>query len=247
MVNKNEEMHPEVAQLVTGHFHETAGYETWRARGTSDWLLIATVDGGGRFGHAGGEFTTIPGDLVLCRPGTRHDYGVAPDGGGWELLWAHFHPRPDWSPWLVWPEEAPGLMRLTLPDPVLWRKVLGRFTEAHHLATGALRQRETFAMNALEALLLWCDTQNPLSEQAGLDSRVRDAMDLSVRASGRTRRHGRSGPGLRPVAFPIGASISAAGRPDPAAIPGRPAPEPGAAAFGIDASLHQRHCHRSRL
>lgn len=176
MPEKFEERHPEVAQLVTGHFRETAGYETWRARGTTDWLLIATLGGGGRFGYAGGELTALPGDLVLFRPGTRHDYGVAPGHGSWELLWAHFHPRPDWSPWLIWPEEAAGLMRLTLPDPVLRHKVLDRFAEAHHLATGALRLRETFTMNALEALLLWCDTQNTLSEQAALDPRVRDAM-----------------------------------------------------------------------
>ena len=51
---KIEERHPEVVHLVTGHFHETAGYATWRARGTTDWLLIATLGGGGRFGHAGG-------------------------------------------------------------------------------------------------------------------------------------------------------------------------------------------------
>jgi AraC family transcriptional regulator of arabinose operon len=181
---KTEERHPEVIHLVTGHFHETAGYETWRARGTADWLLIATLDGGGRFGHAGGEFRTESGDLALFRPGTRHDYGVAPSLGHWELLWTHFHPRPDWAPYLAWPEAAPGLMRLRLDDGEVRRKALDRFGEAHALATGALpsapRRREAFAMNALEAFLLWCDTQNPLSESQ-MDGRVRAAMEYLTR------------------------------------------------------------------
>ena len=43
MPEKFEETHPEVVNLVTGQFRETTGYETWRARGTDDWLLIATL------------------------------------------------------------------------------------------------------------------------------------------------------------------------------------------------------------
>ena len=167
-----------MVQLVTGHFHETAGYKSWRTTGTNDWLLIATLSGGGRFGYDGGEFFARPGDLTLLRPGTRHDYGTLKH---WELLWTHFHPRPDWLSWLVWPEEAPGVMRLTLPEPVICQKILACFREAHHLATGALRRRETFAMNALEEALLWCDTQNPLSAQARLDARVQAVMDYFLR------------------------------------------------------------------
>jgi AraC family transcriptional regulator of arabinose operon len=184
-MDRTEEGHPEVAQLVTGHFQEVAGYAAWRARGTDDWLLIATVDGAGRFGHAGGEFTTAPGDLTLLSPGTRHDYGTAPGAGRWELLWTHFRPRPDWAPWLRWPEAAPGLMRLRPADSDARRAVFDRFREAHALATGAapsaLRLRETFAMNALEAVLLWCDTQNPRSAPARLDPRVAQATEFLAR------------------------------------------------------------------
>lgn len=182
---QTEESHPEVVQLVTGHFYEAPGYQTWRARGTDDWLLIATLSGGGRFGHAGGGFVTVPGDLTLFAPGTRHDYGTAHGAGGWELLWTHFHARPDWAPLLAWPEAAPGLMRLHLEDGEVRRKALGRFEEAHALATGALpsapRRRAAFALNALEAVLLWCDTRNPLSEVSKLDARVRAAMEFLTR------------------------------------------------------------------
>ena len=181
MPDKREETHPDVGHLVTGRFRETAGYETWRARGTHDWLLIATLDGAGRFGGEGGEFLARPGDLVLLRPGTRHDYGVAGDAGFWELLWTHFHPRPDWAPWLLWPEAAPGLGRLTLDDPDLRGRVFARFAQAHALATGASRHRETFAMNALEEVLLLCDLANPRSQPAQLDPRVQAAMDFLCR------------------------------------------------------------------
>jgi len=184
MPERTEQHHPQVAQIVTGHFHETAGYDTWRARGTDDWLLIATVGGGGRFGHAAGETTTRAGDLVLLRPGTPHDYGVLA-GGRWELLWTHFHPRPDWTPWLAWPAEALGLMRLRLGDGPARDKIFTRMAAMNALATGAAsssqRLRETFAMNALEEVLLWCDTQNPRAGGAGADARVRDAMDYLVR------------------------------------------------------------------
>ena len=182
---RTEEHHPEVIHLVTGHFHEASGYETWRARGTGDWLLIATLGGGGRFGHAHGEFTTEPGDLTLFQPGTRHDYGVAASPGRWDLLWTHFHPRPDWAPLMAWPEAAPGLMRLHLEDGAVRQKALDRFEEVHALATGALpsapRRRAAFAMNALEAVLLWCDTQNPLSVLPRMDARVQAAMEFLTR------------------------------------------------------------------
>lgn len=184
-MEKPEEVHPKVAHLVTGHFHETTGYATWRTHGTDDWLLIATLAGQGRFGFEGGEWRTSAGDLTLYRPHTRHDYAVVPETGHWDLLWTHFHPRPDWTPWLVWPEAAPGLMRLRPEDGGVWEKIIRRFGEANALATGLLpsaqRHRETFAMNALEEVLLWCDTQNPLSAAARLDGRIREAMEYLIR------------------------------------------------------------------
>ena len=175
---KLETLHPEVVSLVTGYSHETTGYASWRKHGTRDWLLIATLSGSGRFGGVEGDFLTRLGDLTLLRPGTCHDYEATES---WELLWTHFHPRPDWQPWLNWPEESPGLMRLPLAEPVIRQKIFTRFRDAHHLATGALRHRETFALNALEEVLLWCDTQNPHSEQARLDPRVRQVIDHLVR------------------------------------------------------------------
>ncbi len=172
--------HPTVADLVTGHFHETRGYRTWRERGTQDWLLILTLDGAGRFGHgADGESLMGAGDVVLLRPGTRHDYGIAPSKGTWEILWAHFQPRPAWLDWLRWPEIAPGLMRLRLAEPITRQKITTRLREAHKLATGSLRRRDLFAMNALEEVLLWCDAQNVRAQPARFDPRVQAVVDFA--------------------------------------------------------------------
>ena len=178
---KHETDYPKVAHVVTGHFRKGSDYDTWRPHGTDDWLLIYTLNGWGRFGFEGGEINASAGDLTLMRPRTRHDYGVEPIQGQWELLWAHFHPEPAWQTWLSWPEAAPGLMTMRLAEPLIRQKIVARLFDVHRLATGALRHRDTFAMNALEEVLLWCDTQNPRSEQARLDPRVLAAMDFLCR------------------------------------------------------------------
>lgn len=168
---------PTFLHLMTGHFREDADYATWRARGTDDWLLIGTLEGAGRFGHAGGQYVAQPGDLTLLRPGVPHDYGTAPNAERWELVWTHFHPRPHWHEWLDWPEAAPGLLRLTLPEGAMRERIIARLFDMHHLASGATRRREAWAMNALEEALLLCDACNPRSEQARIDPRVQAVMD----------------------------------------------------------------------
>ncbi|HEV2514389.1 MAG TPA: helix-turn-helix domain-containing protein [Devosia sp.] len=166
--------HERVLQLLTGHYHETSGYRTYREHGVDDWLLIHTISGAGRFGHAGGELIAGAGDWVLIRPATLHDYAVAPSEKHWELLWVHFQPRPDWLPWLDWPEVAPGLMLLHLDEPDVVQGLLA----VHRLFNSDLRRREAFASNALEAVLLECDRLNPSAPDTRHDERVRRAMDF---------------------------------------------------------------------
>ena len=162
-----------VIELLVGHFHQGSGYRVVRRDGVGDWLLIATVSGRGQFAHAGGELVTEAGDWVLIRPGTPHDYGVEASLKRWELVWAHFQPRPHWLPWLDWPVVGPGLARLSIGDG----NAMDRFREVNRLFAGDLRRSEAFAMNALEALLLECDRQNPLAAMSGYDQRIRRAMD----------------------------------------------------------------------
>jgi AraC family transcriptional regulator of arabinose operon len=179
MNTRPETVHPKVNLITVGHFHQGKGYEAWRTRGTKDWLLIYTIEGKGRFGYAAGEVVSEPGDLVLLRPGTPHDYGVEGTLQRWELLWTHFHPRPHWLEWMTWPEAAPGaggIRRLRL-DGSTRDAVVGRFHDCHRLATGAMRRREDLAMNALEEVLLRCQAANPLSDASRGDERVREAME----------------------------------------------------------------------
>lgn len=169
---------PPPGPLITGHFHKGPRYGTFRAHGTRDFLLVYTVGGRGRYGHARGELTAGPGDLVLLRPGTLHDYGTARAARHWEPLWAHFLPRPAWLPLLDWPEVAPGLHQLALRGHELDDRIARRFRDVVRLNAGPSRQREALALNALEEILLWCDLVNPRREAAGLDSRIRRSLDF---------------------------------------------------------------------
>jgi len=169
-----------VSKLVTGYFREGPGYACWRSDGTTDWLLTYTVAGLGRYGHSLGDLICRPGQLVLLRPQTLHDYGVEATQQSWEFVWAHFHPRPDWLQLLTWSEEAPGLMTLDLAASSYREKIARRFIEAHEHATLSGPHSDDLAMNALEEVLLWCAMVTP-GAQAALDPRVTLAMNHCCR------------------------------------------------------------------
>jgi AraC family transcriptional regulator of arabinose operon len=178
-----ESPHPVVAGIVTGYFDEGPQYATWREHGTANYLLILTLSGAGRIGYDDGEARISAGDLVLLRPGTRHDYGTARGAAGWEILWAHFLPHPHWLPLLAgWMEIAPGLTRLGLAvaENDLFERVRASVAEMHRRALSGLPHRESFALNALEEALLWSDLANPRRAAARIDVRVQRAMEFLV-------------------------------------------------------------------
>lgn len=165
---------PNVDRLLAGRLHEGGDYRTIRTRGTSDWLLIYTADGAGRIQVDGSTTVTGAGSICLITPGTPHDYGTDPDVGSWRLVWAHVHPRPGWLPLLGWPEAAPGVGLLQLPDVVADR-VHDALSRAGSLSRSGMRRSVLFGMNAVEEALLWCDTQNPRGDQ--IDARVLVALE----------------------------------------------------------------------
>ncbi|WBQ07449.1 helix-turn-helix domain-containing protein [Kribbella sp. CA-293567] len=178
---------PTVRRLLAGEFDEGPGYATYRRRGTTDWLLMHTLDGVGALGS--GVFAG-PGITTLIRPGTLQDYGTAHDR--WHFLFAHFHPRPDWLPLLEWPSVAPGILQLQ-PGPHAAEQITRALSEAVRYQDSVLSQGELLSYNALEAALLWCDTQNPKAAQ--LDDRLLRAIeyvdrnlrgDLSIAVLART-------------------------------------------------------------
>ncbi|WP_375430617.1 helix-turn-helix domain-containing protein [uncultured Friedmanniella sp.] len=170
-----ESFAPVVHRLLTGALSEGPEYATWRTHGTTDWLLVNTVAGRGRFGlPQGGALMTTEGDLVLYRPGIRHDYGTGDRAAVWSLQFAHFNPRPEWLPLLGWPEVAPGLRRLRTTGEAHHR-VTQSLAQSVTLGRGGLVRAELFAQNAFEAALLWASTQTP--DTRPLDPRLLSVLD----------------------------------------------------------------------
>jgi AraC family transcriptional regulator of arabinose operon len=159
---------PPAGRIVTGHFCRTVGYNVLRPGGSNDWLLIYTIRGAGEFGFgragkAEGYFVASAGDAILLRPSTLHDYRVYAPAKKWDLLWAHFHPRPDWQTWMDWPEVspiAPGLMRLALESSADRQAVKRALQRMNDMALSRHALSTNMAMNALEDALLWCARQS---------------------------------------------------------------------------------------
>lgn len=178
MASRPDTPSPPPGPLVTGSYRQGPRFVTYREHGTEDWVLIYNLEGHARFGHGTGDLTTGPGEIILLKPGTRHDYGTATDHPFWEPLWAHFIPRPEWLEWLDWPEAAPGLMSLRLTGHAQQGRILRRFRDMLRLNVSPHRLREALAMNALEEILLWCDLANPRKETARVDRRIRRSLDF---------------------------------------------------------------------
>ena len=161
-------------RLFPGDFQRDGTYTNWRPRGTSDWLLIYTEGGSGRFVSPTGTFETAAGEAVLYAPGDQHDYSTAKDH--WHLLWAHFIPAPHWLPWLKWPEVR-GVRMLRLGK----EEVREQFREAMLRMLRMFRRKlpgaVDMAANALEEALLWANVAASKEPWLSMDPRVRKAID----------------------------------------------------------------------
>jgi AraC family transcriptional regulator of arabinose operon len=176
-MNRPETPHRPVEAIMASEFDQGDGYTNWRPRGSSDWLLIYTVEGAGCITVGGAARALGPGEAVLFAPGAAQDYGTDKTAGRWRLLWAHFHPRPNWRAWMRWPEAGRGLGWVVLPVG----EIRTRFQAAMVRTVAALRvphgDAGEFALNALEEALLWAERADEGHFQSRLDPRVRRAMD----------------------------------------------------------------------
>ena len=166
--------------LVTGKQEGRKKMCARRSSGTADWLLVYTEKGRAYFRFPGGEYIAGPGDLILVGPTTPHDYGVEKSHGYWKNTWIHFLPRPECLPWLQWPERAPGLMSLSLPSS-LRRSILKELDFLGESMKGRGPREEELAANALERVLLLCDSVNPRHNENKGDQRIRKAVDILSR------------------------------------------------------------------
>jgi AraC family transcriptional regulator of arabinose operon len=148
-----------------------------RPRGTDVWILEFTISGQGLL-HAGDKVSPLTaGQVTLIAPGVSQDYGMDSSVGTWDHQWVCFIPRRAWLDWLTWPALHPGILTVTIP-PADHARMQALLAEVITYLHGPLKRREEFAMNALEAALLWCDTANPHSLQARVDPRVQRVVEV---------------------------------------------------------------------
>ncbi|TVR47634.1 MAG: helix-turn-helix domain-containing protein [Puniceicoccaceae bacterium] len=160
-----------------GHFRQEARYHTERPRGSGDYLFILTLRGTGRIEFRGQARDISEGEVLLYAPGARQSYRTAPGAGHWELVWAHFQPRPHWSALLHWPQWQPGIGLVALPATDLRRQVRQAALEMVAEARRPWASARSFALNRLEECLLRVDLVARGDRSLRLDPRVRRVID----------------------------------------------------------------------
>ncbi len=162
-----------------GYAVEPSGYRVVRETGLNNWLLIATLSGGGRITLATGETLDIgPGEAVRYRPRAPNDYGLSPLHPKWEMLWTHVVARPHWTPLLEWPEAGAGVAVCRYAEP---DRVYARLRQAVDATRGHGVLAEIEGMNAIEEALLLCRRGIEIPVERGLDGRVASAVAFVAR------------------------------------------------------------------
>ena len=160
----------------SGHFREGRSYSTRRPAGAADYLLIVTIAGAGYHRSGRASIRVEPGEALLYTPGVAQEYGTCAQPGRWELIWAHFPEDARRADLLRWPEAAGGARTLRLGEVA--PAVVESMRDLVAWQAGGSPHRHEFAANALERVLLWCDTVNPGGTRAGLDPRVQQALEV---------------------------------------------------------------------
>ena len=164
-------------QIVAGMQQIRWNNRVWRPQGTTDWLFVLTLCGPAWYRLGKEVFMAEAGDLTVIRRGTPHDYGCEGSAPVWDNLWIHVHPRAAWLDWLQWPELAPGLMGLHLPEG-LFEQVEGDFRELEAVQHSQAPLREELAMNILERAILRCQSLTARNGQfLKRDPRIAKAVD----------------------------------------------------------------------
>jgi AraC family transcriptional regulator, arabinose operon regulatory protein len=140
------------------------------------WTLAVMITGTIQFRTEHGQATLSGPRLGLVRPRVPYHNRVSPDAP-WSEQWVCFEARPGWQRWLKWPEFLPGMMTLPLNDARPRREIFEAFAELMRLSGSVLPESEAFCFNALEKILLLCNTLNPNAAHEKLDPRIRAAAD----------------------------------------------------------------------
>ncbi len=160
---------------VVGGFADDGPRDSRRPYGIADWLLWQNTAGACVVRFAGGEVLTTAGDVVLIAPRTAHDYGTPAGARRWGVRWVVFAALPTWADLLRWPTPvAPGIATFK-PSAAAGKRIAGAIDTAWQVAAGVVTGREALALNAVEAALLWC--QSDLRVAPHGDARARLVAD----------------------------------------------------------------------
>lgn len=176
-MNRFRAPHTQVDLISPGAMVNGRDYSTWRPEGSGDCLLIYTRAGQGYCRPRRGEPLALgPGSVCLWEVGAWQDYGTDAAVGAWNIIWAHFTPRPHWRPWLSWTERAPGARILELTPP--HRGPVDEAMEtALRLARTDLPLARERAMNAWELALLEIHAAARELPGSGMDPRIRGVVE----------------------------------------------------------------------
>ena len=168
--------HVPVSNLITGRFKTGTDYTNWRPRGTRDWLLIATTRGSGLYEASDRRsFRSEACILTLYAPGVVQDYRTDTNARRWDLVWAHFVPRPHWTPLLAWPEVLPGLMAMDMRSARAstdWLALVRELSAMDAVRHGGGSRSVDWSMNFLERALLIASRHVPDLSRSRQDRRI---------------------------------------------------------------------------
>ncbi len=165
--------------LISDHYRKAGRYHNFREKGSTTWLIFCTVGGNGYFRSVDGKVAIArAGDMMLYRPRIMQAYGT-PRGKTWDFHWAHFVPRPAWTPWLDWPRIAPDwdLGHLQLPSPSATSRIAAEFSELHRFLRRGSPILTEHGFNVLEKILLLCAERLPAEWNNRLDARIQKVLD----------------------------------------------------------------------
>ena len=164
---------PPAGILVSGHFTQPFGYQTYRSQGTRDWLITFTLSGEGEYRLKDSRFRCIEGDMVILPPGTPHDYRT-PEGCVWEFVWAHFVPLPHWSAWLTLPQEPGACTRMHLEAGARQERARAAFARLLRDSLELDFYKRQLSLNAMEEILLVLAEMQSRRTGSALDPRVEE-------------------------------------------------------------------------
>ena len=115
--------------FISGLREPGGSNKKWIQRLTDSYGLVLTLSGEGQVSFGEESLPLNAGDMILMHPGVQHRFqGVK----NFAYLWFHFIPRSHISRALDWPEQIPGLGKVTF-DKKEFRRIQEDLREAHSL------------------------------------------------------------------------------------------------------------------